>query len=174
VKLLASYLTESSEPRWQFEIIFRGPSSYNPNLMALVAGSRVACSAIVVSVLLCDIAAPRAEAGQQIAAPASPPSASQPTPATGAGNADAGRETYMKKGCYACHGREGQGSPTAGPRLGPNPTALSAFTRFVRAPRGTMPPYTEKVVTDRELADIHAFLQARPPAASIDSVLPPK
>jgi mono/diheme cytochrome c family protein len=174
VKLLASYLTESGEPRSQFEIIFRGPSSYNPNLMALVAGSRVACSAIVVSVLLCDIAAPRAEAGQQIAAPASPPSASQPTPATGAGNADAGRETYMKKGCYACHGREGQGSPTAGPRLGPNPTALSAFTRFVRAPRGTMPPYTEKVVTDRELADIHAFLQARPPAASIDSVLPPK
>src|SRR4030095_14391237 len=160
-------LTERGEPRSQFEIILRGLASYNPNLMALVAGSRVACSAIVVSLLLCGIAAPRAEGGQQIDAAPSPASASaHPTPSTGAGNADAGRETYMKKGCYACHGREGQGSPTAGPRLGPNPTALSAFTRFVRAPRGTMPPYTEKVVTDRELADIHAFLQARPPAAS--------
>jgi ubiquinol-cytochrome c reductase cytochrome c subunit len=80
----------------------------------------------------------------------------------------------MKKGCHACHGREGQGSPTAGPRLGPNPTALSAFTRYVRAPRGTMPPYTEKVITERELADIHAFLQARPRAAAIDSILPPR
>jgi hypothetical protein len=37
-----------------------------------------------------------------------------------------------------------------------------------------MPPYTEKVVTDRELADIHAFLQARSRAATIDSVLPPR
>jgi ubiquinol-cytochrome c reductase cytochrome c subunit len=80
----------------------------------------------------------------------------------------------MKKGCHACHGREGQGSPTAGPRLGPNPTALAAFTRYVRAPRGAMPPYTEKVLSDQELADIHAFLQARPRAAAIDSVLPPR
>lgn len=143
--------------------------------MALAAGSRVACSAIVVSVLLCSIATSRAEAGQQTAAPADQASgAAQSTAATSTGNVDAGRDTYVKKGCYACHGREGQGSPTTGPRLGPNPTALSAFTRYVRAPRGTMPPYTEKVLSDRELADIHAFLQARPRAASIDSVLPPK
>jgi mono/diheme cytochrome c family protein len=132
-------------------------------------------SAIVISVLFCSIATPRAEAGQQTAAPAGQASGSaQSSAATSTGNADAGRETYMKKGCHACHGREGQGSPTTGPRLGPNPTALASFTRYVRAPRGTMPPYTEKVVSDRELADIHAFLQARPRAASIDSVLPPK
>jgi mono/diheme cytochrome c family protein len=143
--------------------------------MALAAGSRIACSAIVVSVLFCGIVAPRAQAGQQTAPPAGRESASaQSTPATDTGNADAGRETYMKKGCHACHGREGQGSPTAGPRLGPNPTALTAFTRYVRAPRGAMPPYTEKVLSDRELADIHTFLQARPRAASIDSVLPPR
>jgi hypothetical protein len=37
-----------------------------------------------------------------------------------------------------------------------------------------MPPYTEKVISDRELADIQAFLQARPRAAAIDNVLPPR
>lgn len=107
-------------------------------------------------------------AGQ--AAPAGQATASaRPTPG---GNADAGRQAYMNKGCYACHGREGQGSPTTGPRLGPNPTPLAAFTRYVRTPRGQMPPYTEKVVTDAELADMHAFLRTRPPSASIDSLLP--
>jgi cytochrome c553 len=30
-----------------------------------------------------------------------------------------------------------------------------------------MPPYTDKVVSDQDLADIHAFLKAlRPPAAA--------
>jgi mono/diheme cytochrome c family protein len=130
-------------------------------------------SAIVASVLFCSIAAPRVEAAQQTTAPAGQGSASAQS-TSAAGNADAGRETYMKKGCYACHGRDGQGSPTTGPRLGPNPSALSAFTRYVRVPRGTMPPYTEKVISDRELADIHAFLQARPRAAAIDGILPPR
>jgi mono/diheme cytochrome c family protein len=131
-------------------------------------------SAIVVVVFLCSIAVPRVAAGQSTAAPAGQAGVSaQSTMPAPTGKADAGRETYLKKGCYACHGREGQGSPTSGPRLGPNPTPLSAFSRYVRAPRGTMPPYTEKVISDRELADIHAFLQARPRAATIDSILPP-
>ena len=98
----------------------------------------------------------------------------QPTAQAGqnpTGNSEIGRETYTKKGCYACHGREGQGSPTTGPRLGPNPMPLATFTRYVRAPRGNMPPYSDKVVTDAELADMHAFLQARPAPAAIDSLL---
>jgi mono/diheme cytochrome c family protein len=132
-------------------------------------------SAIVAFALLCSIAAPPVEAAPQTAAPAGQATAStQATTATSTGNADAGRDTYMKKGCFACHGREGQGSPTTGPRLGPNPTALAAFIRYVRAPRGTMPPYTEKVLSDAELADVYAFLQARPRAAAIDSVLLPR
>jgi ubiquinol-cytochrome c reductase cytochrome c subunit len=96
------------------------------------------------------------------------------TQAAPAGDAETGRQTFAKKGCYACHGREGQGSPTTGPRLGPNPTAFAALTRYVRTPRGQMPPYTEKVLSDTELADIYAFLKARPPAVSIETVLPAK
>ena len=97
------------------------------------------------------------------------PAASQSAPA---GDAEAGRQLFVRKGCFQCHGREGQGAPTTGPRLGPNPVALAAFVRAVRSPRAQMPPYTEKLVSDAELADIRAFLDSRPRPASIDALVP--
>jgi ubiquinol-cytochrome c reductase cytochrome c subunit len=97
------------------------------------------------------------------------PAASQAAPA---GNAEAGRQLMVRKGCFQCHGREGQGAPTTGPRLGPNPLALAAFVRAVRTPRAQMPPYTEKIVSDGELADIRAFLDSRPRPTSIDALVP--
>ena len=82
-------------------------------------------------------------------------------------NSDRGRQLFMRFGCYQCHGRQGQGS-SAGARLAPSPMPLAGFARYVRQPRGEMPPYTAKVVTDQELADIHAFLRSvpRPPAVA--------
>ena len=97
------------------------------------------------------------------------PAASQTAPA---GNAEAGRQLFVRKGCFQCHGREGQGSPTTGPRLGPNPLALAAFVLAVRSPRAQMPPYTEKIVSDSELADVRAFLDSRPRPTSIDALVP--
>jgi len=35
-----------------------------------------------------------------------------------------------------------------------------------------MPPYTEKIVSDAELADMRAFLDSRPRPASIDALVP--
>ena len=75
-----------------------------------------------------------------------------------------GQRIYTKVGCYQCHGREGQGSPASGPRIGPKPPALAAFLAYVRAPAAEMPPYTTKVLSDADLTDIHAFLAARAPA----------
>ena len=97
------------------------------------------------------------------------PAASQSAPA---GNAEAGRELFVRKGCFQCHGREGQGAPITGPRLGPNPLALAAFVRAVRTPRAQMPPYTDKLVSDAELADMRAFLDSRPRPTSIDALVP--
>jgi len=106
-------------------------------------------------------------------APANPAlAAAQSTPAAPAGNANAGQQVFLKKGCHACHGREGQGSPTTGPRLGPGPTSFAAFIRAIRTPRAQMPPYTAKVLSDAELADMYAFLQARPQPSSIDTLVP--
>ena len=97
------------------------------------------------------------------------PAASQSAPA---GKAEAGRQLFVRKGCYQCHGREGQGAPTTGPRLGPNPLALAAFVGAVRSPRAQMPPYTDKLVSDAELADMRAFLDSRPRPTSIDALVP--
>jgi len=85
--------------------------------------------------------------------------------ATPAGNADEGKKLFIADGCYQCHGYEAQGSSATGPRLGPKPIAFATFTRYVRAPSGQMPPYTAKVVSDADLANIYAFLQSRPEPA---------
>ena len=78
------------------------------------------------------------------------------------GNAENGKRLFVKYGCYECHGREGQGSSMTGPRLAPNPIPLEAILTYVRKPTREMPPYTEKVVSDQDLADIYAFLKSRP------------
>jgi mono/diheme cytochrome c family protein len=85
------------------------------------------------------------------------------------GRAADGKHLYMAYGCYQCHGREAQGSSSTGPRIGPNPVAFAAFARYVRQPSGQMPPYTSKVVSESELADIYAFVQALPqPAKTLE------
>jgi ubiquinol-cytochrome c reductase cytochrome c subunit len=78
------------------------------------------------------------------------------------GNADAGKKLYASVGCYQCHGYEAQGSSATGPRLGPRPLAFAAFSRYVRQPSGQMPPYTAKVVSDADMANIYAFVRSRP------------
>jgi ubiquinol-cytochrome c reductase cytochrome c subunit len=78
------------------------------------------------------------------------------------GSVEKGRVTFVKVGCAQCHGREGQGSPTTGPRLGPGSMPYAGFARYVRAPRQQMPPYTDRILSDADLADIYAFVQSRP------------
>ena len=90
-----------------------------------------------------------------------------------AGNADDGKKLFASVGCYQCHGYEAQGSNATGPRLGPRPIAFAAFSRYVRQPTGQMPPYTAKVVSDADLANIYAFIQSRPePAKDIPLLRP--
>jgi mono/diheme cytochrome c family protein len=84
------------------------------------------------------------------------------------GNADNGKRIFLKDGCYECHGTVAQGG--TGSRLTPPAIALSTLTAIVRKGVGGMPPYSAKVLSDAELADIHAYLEtipAPPPAKSI-------
>jgi len=78
------------------------------------------------------------------------------------GNAENGKRIFTKNGCYECHGREGQGSVMTGPRIAPDPVPFVVLSSYLRKPTGEMPPYTAKVISDQELADIYAFLQSRP------------
>src|SRR2546425_12977762 len=95
-------------------------------------------------------------------------------PAAPPGNAENGKKIFTSYGCYQCHNYAAHGGG-AGPRLAPKPMAFQAFTRQVRKPVNEMPPYTAKVVSDKELADIYAFLLTipEPPAVSSIPILKP-
>ena len=82
---------------------------------------------------------------------------------------DNGKRLFVKDGCYQCHGYQGQGG-VAGARLAPRPIVLAALTAYVRHPTGQMPPYTSKVLSDTELADIHAYLSSIPAAPPLKNV----
>jgi mono/diheme cytochrome c family protein len=87
-----------------------------------------------------------------------------------AGNPQNGKALYMSYGCYNCHGRYAEGSTATGPRLNPVPVSLDDLVKYVRHPSGDMPPYTAKVVSDFELADIFAFLKSLPAPSKVDSI----
>ena len=75
-----------------------------------------------------------------------------------AADAAKGKETYIKVGCYACHGYDAQGAST-GPKLAPDPMPPDALASYIRNSAPTlMPPYSEKVLGDADVADIHAYL----------------
>jgi mono/diheme cytochrome c family protein len=93
-----------------------------------------------------------------VQAPVAKPVAS---PAAPAGDAVNGKKIYVSYGCYQCHNYAANGG-VAGARLAPHPLAFADFSRYVRRPTGEMPPYTPKVVTDKEIADIYAFLLTIP------------
>jgi len=96
-----------------------------------------------------------------------PQAPQQPAPK---GNPETGRTLFMKFGCYECHGREGQGSSATGPRLNQNSITYARFVSYIRKPSGEMPPYTAKVVSDQQAADIYAFLQSLPRPSAVDSI----
>ena len=84
-----------------------------------------------------------------------------------AADAARGKEVYVKVGCYGCHGYDAQGAMT-GPKLAPEPMPAEALATYIRNSAPTlMPPYSEKVLGDADVADIHAYLVSikKPPSA---------
>lgn len=79
-----------------------------------------------------------------------------------------GKALFIKQNCFRCHGTQGQG--TAGPRLTPNPPSTEALIKYVRHPKGAMPEYCEKCVSDEELTDIHAYLASIPPPPPVKDI----
>jgi ubiquinol-cytochrome c reductase cytochrome c subunit len=81
-----------------------------------------------------------------------------------AGDAVKGKVTFEKKGCWQCHGYEGQGG-VAGPRLANTQLPEDALISFVHNTNGIMPPFSEKLISDAELSDIYAYMQSKPKPA---------
>jgi len=81
-----------------------------------------------------------------------------------AGDAAKGKANFTKYGCWQCHGFEGQGSAVTslGKVLAPDPLPWDTFSAFVRTTNRAMPPYSEQVLPNEDLADIHAYLSSIP------------
>jgi ubiquinol-cytochrome c reductase cytochrome c subunit len=78
-----------------------------------------------------------------------------------AASAEKGRAAYIAHGCWQCHGFAGQGGIT-GPELASHPAPMEAFAAFVRTTNGAMPPYSETILSNDDLTDIHAYLESIP------------
>lgn len=80
-------------------------------------------------------------------------------------SSERGQQTFMRVGCYQCHGTDAQGLH-AGRAWAPE--AMTKFIRIVSG--GRMPAYPKEVLSDNEIADIVAFLKTVPPPPSADSI----
>ena len=81
-----------------------------------------------------------------------------------AGDPVNGKRVYLADGCFTCHGRIGEGGNYYGltPILAKTQLPFEGFKQQLRDPVRVMPPFTEAVVSDKEAADIYAFLQTLP------------
>jgi mono/diheme cytochrome c family protein len=80
------------------------------------------------------------------------------------GNTADGKRVYLADGCFTCHGRSGQGGAYNGPAPILAHTALpfDGFKGQVRNPSDDMPAYSDAVLSDKDMADIYAFVQSLP------------
>ena len=85
------------------------------------------------------------------------------------GNAARGKSLFMGEMCWTCHGTEGYGGKYA-PGLAPKPFPWDAFAKQVRHPAKSMPAYASRYLTDRDLADIYAYVSSRPAAHKASTI----
>jgi mono/diheme cytochrome c family protein len=81
-----------------------------------------------------------------------------------AGDAANGKRVYAKLRCFTCHGRVGQGGAFnyPAPALAAIELPVEAFQAFLREPPNDMPAFSTAVLSDREAADLWAFLRTLP------------
>jgi mono/diheme cytochrome c family protein len=84
------------------------------------------------------------------------------------GNVANGKKLFDTVGCFECHGWAGQGGG-AGPKL-IDPPAYPAFVVQLRTPRQAMPPFTTKVLSDQQAADIYSYIRTFPKPPDVNSI----
>ena len=75
-----------------------------------------------------------------------------------------GKRVYLADGCFMCHGRAGQGGAMnyPAPAIAKLEMPVESFVSFLRDAPNDMPAYSTDVLSDKDAADIHAFLQSLP------------
>ncbi len=88
------------------------------------------------------------------------------------GDAANGKRVYLADGCFTCHGRSGQGGNYYGatPVLAKTQLPFEGFKMQLRNPVRVMPPFEEAVLSDKDAADVYAFLQTLPTGRSAKDI----
>jgi cytochrome c len=135
------------------------------NLVIAGCGFRFLACVVFAGMVLASMGGTAVAQGQKSSARAEGSQDSQAALGSLKGNAENGKKLFMNDGCFECHGTVGQGSTsTGGARIGPPAISFGAMVQYVHHPSGQMPPYTSKVVSDQNLADIYAYLKSQPAA----------
>lgn len=92
-----------------------------------------------------------------------------PASAQSSGDPKNGERLFLRDGCYQCHGYAGQGGRD-GARIAATVLNAQGLIRYVRKPGGSMPAFTDKVITDQELTDIHAYLKTLPAPKAVKDI----
>jgi mono/diheme cytochrome c family protein len=89
-----------------------------------------------------------------------------------AASAEHGKTAFMEHGCWECHGTMGQGSiaTSGGKVIAHTALPVESFEAFVRGTNRAMPPYSEKILSDGDLADIYAYLQSVPKPPDLNGI----
>ncbi len=95
--------------------------------------------------------------------------AQAPEASAQAGNAENGKKLFVTYLCWSCHGSNGRAGGAA-PAITPTTRSAEDLIKYVRKPRGTMPPYTSKSISDRELTDIAAYLRTIPKDPDVKTI----
>jgi mono/diheme cytochrome c family protein len=88
------------------------------------------------------------------------------------GDAGNGKRIYLAVGCFTCHGRSGQGGAYNGPApiLASTAFPFDGFKGQIRNPSNDMPAYSDAVLSDKDIADIYAFVKSLPAARSAKDI----
>lgn len=84
------------------------------------------------------------------------------------GDAANGKRLYLADRCFTCHGRSGQGGAynTPAPILAHTALPFEGFRGQIRDPINDMPAYPPAILSDKDIADIYAFVQSLPGPSS--------
>jgi mono/diheme cytochrome c family protein len=86
------------------------------------------------------------------------------------GDAQRGQLTYLRVGCYECHGTRGAGGGIAGPAIVPRLIPIEVFTAQLRNPVRDMPPYEAGLLSDQDVKDLYAYLLSIPEGRRVSQI----
>ncbi|HEY2530764.1 MAG TPA: cytochrome c [Xanthobacteraceae bacterium] len=83
-----------------------------------------------------------------------------------------GKRLYLADRCFTCHGRSGQGGAYNGPApiLAHTMLPFDGFKGQVRNPVNDMPAYSAAVLSDKDIADVYAFVETLPGPGSAKDI----